>query len=79
MISNCKRGVWNLMFSILAFPKARNGAGMKVKPDKGTAILFYNLLEDGNGDDLALHAALPVVEGEKWLANFWVWDAKRKG
>ncbi len=52
---------------------------MKVKPAKGTAVLFYNLLEDGNGDDLALHAALPVVEGEKWLANFWVWDAKRKG
>ena len=52
---------------------------MKVKPVKGTAVLFYNLLEDGNGDDLALHAALPVIKGEKWLANFWVWDAKRKG
>ena len=52
---------------------------MKVKPVKGTAVLFYNLLEDGNGDDLALHAALPVIKSEKWLANFWVWDAKRKG
>jgi prolyl 4-hydroxylase len=40
----------------------------------GQAVLFYNLLEDGNGDDLALHAAMPVKEGEKWLANFWVWD-----
>ena len=29
-------------------------------PGKGSAVLFYNLLEDGNGDDLALHAALPV-------------------
>ena len=27
-----------------------------------------------SGDDLALHAALPVTSGEKWLANFWVWD-----
>ena len=61
-----------------AFPKARGGAGMKVRPTKGSAILFYNLLEDGNGDDLALHAALPVLGGEKWLANFWVWDPKRK-
>ena len=47
------------------------------KPKKGNAVLFYNLLEDGNGDDLALHAALPAIEGEKWLANFWVWDPKR--
>lgn len=43
---------------------------------KGSAVLFYNLLEDGNGDDLSLHAALPVRQGEKWLANFWVWDPK---
>ena len=51
--------------------------GFKVAPKKGTAVLFYNLLEDGNGDDLALHAALPVHHGEKWLANFWVWDPHR--
>lgn len=41
-------------------------------PKKCNAVLFYNLLEDGNGDSLALHAALPVTAGEKWLANFWV-------
>ena len=57
-----------------SFPKGMGGKGFKVRPVKGNAVLFYNLLEDGNGDDLALHAALPVVEGEKWLANFWVWD-----
>mmetsp|Transcript_1809 Transcript_1809/g.3412 ORF Transcript_1809/g.3412 Transcript_1809/m.3412 type:complete len:501 (+) Transcript_1809:53-1555(+) len=57
-----------------SFPKGGTGAGFKVKPKKGDAVLFYNLLEDGNGDDLALHAALPVTSGEKWLANFWVWD-----
>jgi len=61
-----------------SFPKAAGGKGIKVHPGKGSAVLFYNLLEDGNGDDLALHAALPVVYGEKWLANFWVWDPKRK-
>jgi len=61
-----------------SFPKGDNGRGFKVQPGKGSAVLFYNLLEDGNGDDLALHAALPVNEGEKWLANFWVWDPKRK-
>jgi prolyl 4-hydroxylase len=57
-----------------SFPKAGTGGGIKVTPVKGDAVLFYNLLEDGNGDDLALHAALPVWRGEKWLANFWVWD-----
>jgi prolyl 4-hydroxylase len=61
-----------------AFPKGLNGRGFKVHPGKGSAVLFYNLLEDGNGDDLALHAALPVLEGNKSLANFWIWDAKRK-
>ena len=39
--------------------------------------MFYSLLEDGNADDLSLHAALPVKEGEKWLANFWIWDDHR--
>ena len=56
------------------FPKAAGGLGLTVHPGKGAAVLFYNLLEDGNGDDLTLHAALPVHSGEKWLANFWIWD-----
>lgn len=59
-----------------AFPKGNNGEGFKIHPGKGSAVLFYNLLEDGNGDELSLHAALPVRQGEKWLANFWVWDPK---
>ena len=60
-----------------SFPKGADGLGFKVTPRKGTAVLFYNLLEDGNGDDLALHSALPVERGEKWAANYWVWDPKR--
>ena len=31
--------------------------------------MFYNLLDDGNGDDLSLHAALPVKEGNLILKN----------
>lgn len=61
-----------------AFPKANDGKGMKIHAGRGNAVLFYNLLEDGNADDLSLHAALPLKEGEKWLANFWVWDPHRK-
>lgn len=59
-----------------SFPKGEDGEGFKVVPKKGSAVLFYNLLPDGNGDDLSLHSALPCVEGEKWLANFWVWDGR---
>jgi prolyl 4-hydroxylase len=60
-----------------SFPKGADGLGFKVTPRKGSAVLFYNLLEDGNGDDLALHSAMPVLSGEKWAANYWVWDPKR--
>lgn len=42
---------------------------LKVKPEKGKAILFYNLLPDGNYDQLSMHAAMPVTKGEKWLTN----------
>mmetsp|Transcript_6542 Transcript_6542/g.6766 ORF Transcript_6542/g.6766 Transcript_6542/m.6766 type:complete len:508 (-) Transcript_6542:187-1710(-) len=61
-----------------AFPKAGGGRGIKVHPGKGSAVLFYNLLPDGNADDLALHEATPVKDGEKWLANYWIWDPHRR-
>ena len=47
---------------------------LKVKPELGKAILFYNQLPDGNYDERSQHAAMPVIEGEKWLTNLWVWD-----
>ena len=61
-----------------SFPKAAGGRGIKVHPGKGSAVLFYNLLEDGNADDLSLHEATPPRDGEKWLANYWIWDPKRR-
>eukprot|EP00605_Chrysophyceae_sp_TOSAG23-4_P000746 GSChrysophyteH1.ASY1.ANO1.833.1 assembled CDS len=56
-----------------SFPKA----GFKVRPRKGMGVLFYNMLDDGNGDDLTLHASLPVKHEHKYMANLWVWDDKR--
>jgi prolyl 4-hydroxylase len=59
-----------------SFPRWLNGETnqvLKVKPEVGKAILFYNQLPDGNYDERSQHAALPVVEGEKWLTNMWVW------
>jgi prolyl 4-hydroxylase len=60
-----------------SFPKWRNAEtsdAFDVKPVKGKAVIFYMRTPDGNLDDLTQHAALPIVEGEKWLANLWIWD-----
>jgi len=59
------------------FPRWMNsesGKTLKVVPEVGKAVLFYNQLPDGNYDDLSQHEALPVTRGEKWLTNLWVWD-----
>jgi len=61
-----------------SFPKSSSNSHFQIVPKKGSAVLFYNLLEDGNGDDLSAHAAKSVEAGEKWLANFWVWDPSKK-
>lgn len=59
------------------FPKAmsaHSSNGIQITPEAGKAVLFYNVLPDGNMDDLSQHAAAPVKRGEKWMANLWVWD-----
>lgn len=63
-----------------AFPRARSAEtdqGIKAVPKKGNAMIFYMKNPDGNLDDLSQHAALPVIEGEKWFANLWTWDPVR--
>ena len=50
-----------------------------VYPKKGEAILFYTQHEDGALDEDAEHAGCPVLEGEKWAANLWVWNGCRYG
>jgi len=62
-----------------AFPRYVNGKSfheLKVKPEAGKAILFYDQLPDGNMDDFSQHSAKPVIRGEKWLINLWIWDPK---
>ena len=59
------------------FPRAANARfheGITIKPRRGTAVLFYNMLPDGNMDDLSQHSSQPIERGEKWLANLWVWE-----
>jgi prolyl 4-hydroxylase len=63
-----------------SFPKAAeqcldNNGYFGAAPQKGQALFFYNLFEDGNVDDLTLHFAEPPVNGtEKWMTNLWIWD-----
>lgn len=47
-------------------------ANVKVSPKSGRAVVFDNLLADGQPDMDTLHAGLPVVRGEKWLATLWL-------
>jgi prolyl 4-hydroxylase len=50
------------------FPRAVNRQyheGVTIVPRQGTAILFYNLLPDGNVDDLSQHGSEKVTKGEK--------------
>jgi len=56
------------------FPLAYGRRGLKVTPREGSAVLWYNMLPDGNGDDSSLHEGMPVGHGEKWGCNLWVWD-----
>ena len=51
-----------------AFPER----DIKIRPKKGDAILFYNVLPDGQVDRMSLHASLPLLVGEKWVATKWL-------
>jgi prolyl 4-hydroxylase len=49
-------------------------SGLRVKPERGKVIIFYNLTPEGKTDTYSLHGACPVKEGIKWAANKWVWN-----
>lgn len=37
-----------------------------VWPKKGTAVFWYNLFSNGEGNSNTRHAACPVLAGSKW-------------
>ena len=45
---------------------------LKVLPKKGAALRFSYCNEDGVLDERSLHAGLPVIQGEKWIATKWI-------
>lgn len=50
-----------------------------VKPRRLDAVLFYSQLPNGTVDQLSLHGACPVIQGQKWVATLWVWNAPMPG
>lgn len=46
--------------------------GVSVQPRRGRAVMFRNLRADGSPDPSSLHAGMPVLAGEKWLATAWI-------
>lgn len=51
-----------------AFP----AAGQSYRGQVGDAIVFRNVGDDGRPDQNSMHAGLPVVMGEKYLASRWI-------
>jgi prolyl 4-hydroxylase len=57
------------------FPRIRR----RIRPEKGKAVLFRNLTEDGRFiERLSLHKGEPVRGGEKWLSNQWIRQYRRQ-
>lgn len=52
---------------------------MAIQPNSARAVLFYSQQPNGKPDDQSLHGGCPVLHGEKWAANLWVWNAPRSG
>ena len=50
------------------FPRAN----VKVKGNKGDAVFFCSVDDDGVTDEMSLHAGLPIVSGSKWVAVKWI-------
>lgn len=47
-------------------------SGLSVAPRRGSALYFEYCNSAGQLDPLSLHAALPVLAGEKWVATRWM-------
>ena len=52
---------------------------ISVKPQRGTALYWFNMGANNNYDSRVRHCGCPVLYGNKWIANKWVkWLANFK-
>ena len=52
---------------------------MAIRSTSGRAVLFYSQLPNGEEDKVSTHGGCPVLSGQKWAANLWVWSTPRQG
>lgn len=52
--------------------------GARIQPIRGSAAFWYNLLPNGEGDTMTMHAACPVLIGSKWVSNKWIHERGRE-
>ncbi|KAG1693168.1 Prolyl 4-hydroxylase subunit alpha-2 [Nymphon striatum] len=45
--------------------------GVSIKPQKGAAVIWWNLDRKGDSDIFTRHGGCPVLLGSKWIANKW--------
>ena len=50
----------------------RTRGGLRIFPRRGRAIFFWSRTEEGKEDKASLHAAEPIIMGEKWIATRWL-------
>jgi len=55
-----------------SFPKLKK----TITPKPGLGLLFWNIDEKGNPNMSSLHAACPVISGEKWISVIWIREKK---
>jgi len=48
-----------------------NTIGVGSPPERGSCIVWFNLLHNGEGDYKTKHAGCPVLSGNKWVVNKW--------
>ncbi|XP_030370404.1 prolyl 4-hydroxylase subunit alpha-1-like [Scaptodrosophila lebanonensis] len=45
---------------------------LTITPEKGSAVLWYNIKNDGEVDTRMFHAACPVIVGSKYVLTKWI-------
>eukprot|EP00927_Polykrikos_kofoidii_P037479 TRINITY_DN31636_c0_g2_i1.p1 TRINITY_DN31636_c0_g2~~TRINITY_DN31636_c0_g2_i1.p1 ORF type:complete len:881 (-),score=142.06 TRINITY_DN31636_c0_g2_i1:363-2864(-) len=80
-IDGIYRGARMATFLIYLNDVASGGATAFVKlnlsivPERGSAVLWYNLHPSAEGDTLVRHGACPVEGGEKFIMTKWIHEA----
>ena len=77
--AHLKRGGQRVSTMVIYLSAVEDGGGTNFPeigltgiPKKGSAVYFEYCNQDGAIDPLTLHAGMPVLAGEKWIATKWV-------